>query len=160
MSKLTTCLWFDTQAEAAAELYVGVFREAGLDASIDQVSRYGDTGPGPKGSVLTVAFTLDGHRVMGLNGGPHFTLSPAASLVIDTRDQAETDFFWDRLQRGGGEPSQCGWLTDRFGVSWQVVPLALREMMAGVPAGAERLMAALMKMTKLDIAELERAYAG
>ena len=160
MSKLTTCLWFDTQAEAAAEFYVGVFREAGLEASIDQVARYGDTGPGAKGSVMTVTFTLDGHRVMGLNGGPHFKLSPAASLVIDTKDQAETDFFWDRLQRGGGQPSQCGWLTDMFGFSWQVVPVALRTMLAGDPAAAERTMAALMKMTKLDIAELERAYRG
>ncbi len=159
MSKLTTCLWFDGQAETAAEFYVAVFRGGGLDAAIDQVSRYGDTGPGPKGSVLTVAFTLAGHRIMGLNGGPHFTFSPAVSLVVDTKDQAETDYFWERLSQGGA-PSQCGWLTDRFGFSWQIVPLALREMMAGEPAAAERMMAALLKMTKLDIAELRRAYAG
>ena len=154
MSKLSTCLWFDTQAEEAANFYIEVFRQAGQEAAIGQVSRRGDAG-----AVLTITFNLAGQEFMGLNGGPHFKGSPAVSVVVNCADQAEVDHFWDRLCEGGA-PSQCGWLTDRYGFSWQIVPVALRQLMTGNPDGAKRAMAALMKMAKLDIAALRRAYEG
>lgn len=160
MSKIALCLWFDGRAEEAADFYVSVFRDSGQDAAIGDIMRFGDSGPGPKGSVLSVAFRIAGQDVIALNGGPHFTFSPAVSLFVRCADQAQVDGFWERLS-DGGQPGQCGWLTDRFGVCWQIVPTVLRDMLQDPdPARAGRLMQALLRMTKLDIAALERAYRG
>ncbi len=160
MSKITSCLWFDDQAEQAADFYVSSFRACGQDAAIGNVMRYGDVGPRPKGMVMTVAFTLADHEFIALNGGPHFTFSPAISLSVKCADQAEVDGFWDRLS-DGGETVQCGWLKDRFGVSWQIVPTALGEMLNDPdPVRAERVMRAMLKMVKLDIGALRGAYDG
>jgi predicted 3-demethylubiquinone-9 3-methyltransferase (glyoxalase superfamily) len=147
------CLWFDGQAEAAAELYTKVFP----NSTIDDVTRYGPDTPGTEGAVLTVEFTLDGTKYTGLNGGPHFTFSEAISFQIMCADQAEVDHYWTRLSEGG-EESQCGWLKDRFGLSWQVVPTRMFELLHDPDADrAQRAMQAMLKMRKLDIAELERA---
>jgi len=158
MSKIASCLWFDGQAEQAAEFYVSVFRACGQDAAIKDALRCGDAGPWPKGSTLTVTFTLADHEFIALNGGPNYKFSPAISMFVKCADQAEVDAFWERLTNGG-EPVQCGWLTDRFGVSWQIVPIALMDMMSDPdPARAARVMAAMMKMVKLDIGVLRKAY--
>ena len=147
------CLWFDGQAEAAAELYTKVFP----NSTIDDVTRYGPDTPGAEGAVMTVEFTLDGTKYTGLNGGPHFTFSEAISFQIMCADQAEVDHYWTRLSEGG-EESQCGWLKDRFGLSWQVVPTRMFELLHDPDADrAQRAMQAMLKMRKLDIAELERA---
>lgn len=160
MSKITTCLWFDDEAEAAANFYVDTFRACGQEASLDSVMHYGDAMPKPKGSVLAVNFTLADYAVMALNGGPQFTFSPAVSLFVKCADQAELDHFWDRLC-DGGLPNQCGWLTDRFGLSWQIVPAILGDMLQDPdPARANRVMQAIMTMIKLDIAGLQKAYHG
>jgi len=147
------CLWFDGQAEAAAQLYTQVFP----NSSIDGITRYGPDTPGTEGAVLTVEFTLDGTSYVGLNGGPEFTFSEAISFQIMCADQAEVDHYWTRLSEGG-EESQCGWLKDRFGLSWQVVPTRMYELLRDPDADrANRAMQAMLKMRKLDIAELERA---
>jgi predicted 3-demethylubiquinone-9 3-methyltransferase (glyoxalase superfamily) len=160
MSKISPCLWFDDQAEEAANFYVSTFRDCGQDGAIGEVMRYGDAGPRPKGSVLTVSFTLAGQEFIALNGGPHFTFSPAISLFVKCADQAEVDGFWEKLS-DGGKTEQCGWLKDRFGVSWQVVPTVLGEMLRDAdPARAGRVMQALMQQTKLEIDALKRAYDG
>jgi len=160
MSKISPCLWFDGQAEEAANFYVSTFRDCGQDSAIGEVMRYGDAGPQPKGTVLTVSFTLAGQEFIALNGGPHFTFSPAISLFVKCADQAEVDRFWEKLS-DGGKTEQCGWLKDRFGVSWQVVPTVLGEMLRDAdPARAGRVMQALMQMTKLEIDALSRAYDG
>jgi predicted 3-demethylubiquinone-9 3-methyltransferase (glyoxalase superfamily) len=160
MSKIATCLWFDDQGEAAANFYVSTFRACGQDAAIGQTLYYGDAAPRPKGSVLTVEFTLAGQDFLVLNGGPHFTFSPATSLVVRCADQAEVDRFWAALS-DGGEPGQCGWLKDRYGFSWQIVPTVLVDMLHDPDeARAGRVMQALMQMTKLDIAALQNAYDG
>jgi len=157
MPKITPFLWFDDKAEEAAKFYCSVFP----NSKIITTTRYGEAGPGPKGSVMTVEFELDGQRVVGLNGGPHFHFSEAFSFTIECKTQAEVDGYWDKLVAGGGEHSQCGWLKDRFGFSWQVVPKVLLEMIADPdPKKAQRTMAAMMKMRKLEIAPLEQAYAG
>jgi predicted 3-demethylubiquinone-9 3-methyltransferase (glyoxalase superfamily) len=161
-SKIAPCLWFDDQAEAAAKFYTGIFR----NSKIVKITRYGKAGQevhgGKPGSVLTVAFELDGQAFTALNGGPVFKFNEAISLQVFCDTQEEVDYYWEKLS-AGGEPKaqQCGWLKDRYGVSWQVVPVALIEMI-GDPdqARADRAMAALLKMKKLDIAELKRAYAG
>ena len=156
MQKIITCLWFDDQAEEAVRHYASIFK----DVKTLQVTRYGDDGMGKPGSVLTIAFSIDGVELMGLNGGPHFKFSEAMSLVVNCENQAEVDDLWEKLSAGGSK-SQCGWLKDKFGVSWQIVPVQLMKMLANKDAAASgRMMAALMKMTKLDIAALERAYAG
>lgn len=156
MPKIHPFLWFDHQAEDAANYYVSLFP----NSKILSVQRYGPGGPGPEGSAMTVDFEIDGQRVTALNGGPVYQPSPAFSFVIDCRDQAEVDHFWDALV-DGGQPSQCGWLTDRFGLSWQVVPKQLFETIGGPDAaGRQRAMAAMMQMVKLDVATLERAYRG
>jgi len=157
MSTLATCLWFDSQAEEASRFYVDTFTRLGRPASIRETSRHTEGGARPAGSALVVGFTLDGQSFMVLNGGPHFTFSPAISLAVTCRDQAEVDAFWDALCEGGGSPGRCGWLTDRFGLSWQVVPSVLPELMRGDPDRAARVMRALMGMSKLEIAALERA---
>lgn len=160
MSTITPCLWFDDRAEEAAEFYVSTFREGGHDAALGDVLHYGESGPRPKGSVLTVGFTLDGQEFVALNGGPQFTFSPAISLMVKCKDQREVDWFWDRLS-DGGKPVQCGWLEDRFGVSWQVVPTPLYALLKDPdPARSKRVMQALLGMVKLDLAALEAAHAG
>ncbi len=158
MSKLSPCLWFDGQAEEAAEFYTKLLP----DSHIDNVSRAtADNPSGKKGDVLTVNFTLRGVPFVGLNGGPDFKFSEAISFVIDCDDQAEVDRYWDALVEGGGEHGPCGWLKDRFGLSWQVVPKQLYEVLGGPdPAGAQRAMEAMLQMSKLDVAALEAAYAG
>ncbi len=156
MQKITPCLWFDTQAEEAARFYVSIFK----NSKIGDISRYGDAGPGPKGGVLVVVFELDGVRFTALNGGPVFKFNEAISLQVDCADQAEVDDMWDRLS-AGGLTSQCGWLKDRYGVSWQIVPRILMELIGDPdPAKSQRVMAAMLKMTKIDIAKLQEAYAG
>lgn len=157
MPKITPFLWFDNQAEEAVNFYVSVFK----NAKAGKVMRCGDGGPGPKGSVLTASFELEGIEFIALNGGPHFKLNEAVSFVIHCADQVETDYYWDKLVEGGGEHSQCGWLKDRFGLSWQVTPTILLQRMSDPdPAKAGRVAQAMMKMTKIDIAKIEEAYQG
>jgi predicted 3-demethylubiquinone-9 3-methyltransferase (glyoxalase superfamily) len=156
MPTLTPFLWFDTQAEEAAAFYVSIFP----NARIGEVLRYGEAGPGPEGSVMTVAFELDGQRFAALNGGPSFAFSEAISFAVNVADQAELDALWDALC-DGGTPGQCGWLKDRYGVSWQVVPTVLLEMLADPdPGRVKRVMEAMLGMTRIDIARLRQAYAG
>ena len=156
MPKIHPFLWFDKEAEEAMSFYVSIFP----NSKVLSVQRYGPGGPGPEGSVMTADFELDGQRITALNGGPMFKFSEAFSFVIDCADQREVDHFWDKLLEGG-EPSQCGWLKDRFGFSWQVVPKQLFETIGGPDAaGRQRAMAAMMQMTKLDVAKLQAAYAG
>jgi predicted 3-demethylubiquinone-9 3-methyltransferase (glyoxalase superfamily) len=160
MQKIVTHLWFDSQAEEAARFYTSIFK----NSKIGRVSRYSDAGAEvtgrPKGSVMTIEFELDGQTFYGLNGGPHFKFSEAISLFVNCKDQAEIDDLWNKLLAGGGQPQQCGWLKDRYGLCWQIVPTELAGMMAGEPAKAERVMKALLQMVKLDIAALKRAYEG
>lgn len=157
MPKLTPCLWYDTQAGEAAEFYCGIFP----NSKINLTSYYGEGMPMPKGTVLTVEFELDGKPFTALNGGPIFPFTEAVSFQIECADQAEVDRYWEALVQGGGSYSQCGWLKDRFGLSWQVVPKGFVEMMeSGNPAGIQRAMSAMMGMVKLDIAELQRAFDG
>jgi predicted 3-demethylubiquinone-9 3-methyltransferase (glyoxalase superfamily) len=154
--KITPFLWFDGKAEEAANFYVSIFR----GSKILKIARYGEAGPGSKGSVMTVVFSLDGQEFIGLNGGPHFRFTEAVSFSIDCKTQEEVDYYWDRLS-AGGEQSQCGWLKDKFGLSWQVNPGVLGEMLSDPdPARSKRVMEAMLKMKKIDIATLERAYAG
>ncbi len=155
--KITPFLWFDTQAEEAANLYVSIFK----DAKLLRVSRYGDAGPGPKGSVMTVNFTLHGQEFTALNGGPHFKFNESVSFLVNCDTQEEIDHYWDKLIAGGGAPSQCGWLKDKFGLSWQITPRMLGELaQSGEPARVGRMMQAMLKMRKLDIARLKQAYDG
>jgi len=153
---LVTCLWFDTQAEQAATFYTGVFKEARLGA----IHRHTEAGPGPAGSVLLVEFELNGQKFSALNGGPQFTFNEAVSIVVPCADQAEVDYYWDRLSDGGREIA-CGWLKDRYGLCWQIVPAVFFEML-GDPDSAKvtRVTQAMMGMTKFDVAGLEKAYAG
>ncbi len=156
MQKITPCLWFDGNAEEAANFYASVFK----NAKIKKTLRCGDSGPGPKGSVLTVSFELEGLEFTALNGGPKYKFTEAISLHVDCKSQEEVDYYWDKLSEGG-EIIQCGWLKDKFGLSWQIVPTALIEMLNDSdPAKASRVMQAMMQMKKLDIAELQKAYAG
>lgn len=162
IQKITPCLWFDTQAEEAAQYYCDIFP----NSRILSISRYGEAGHEihgmPAGSVLTVAFELDGQAFTALNGGPVFKFNEAISLQVNCDDQEEVDRYWDRLSAGGDETAQqCGWLKDKYGVSWQIVPAVLADMMADADQRkTERVMTALLKMKKLDIVELKRAYAG
>lgn len=151
MPRTSPCLWFDRQAEEAANFYVSVFP----NARIKTITHYGEGAPLPAGTVLTVSFELDGQDYLALNGGPIFQFSPAISLMVHCQDQAELDHFWHQLSEGG-QTGQCGWLTDRFGLSWQVVPASLPHLMAD-PARAQRVIKVVMGMTKLDIAVLEAA---
>jgi len=156
MQKITTYLWFDGQALEAAEFYTSLFK----NSKIVDVSRYGEGAPRPAGTVLTVTFELDGQRFIALNGGPDFTFTEAISLFIDCEDQNEVDYFWDKLV-DGGEPSQCGWLKDRYGLSWQVIPKRLVEVLSDPdPDKAQRAMQAMLTMSKIDVPALERAYQG
>jgi predicted 3-demethylubiquinone-9 3-methyltransferase (glyoxalase superfamily) len=158
VDKISPCLWFDGEAEEAARFYTSIFPNSNI-TSVDRAP--GDTPSGPKNSVLTVNFTLDGQSFIGLNGGPEFKFNEAISLSIDCDDQAEVDRYWDALLADGGEPSVCGWLKDKFGVSWQVVPRQLPEMLnSSDREAAARALEAMLKMVKIDVAELERAYSG
>ena len=154
MPKITPFPWFDGKAEEAVNFYVSVFK----NSKTLSVSRYGDAGPGPKGTVMTVAFELDGQQFVALNGGPHFTFSPAISFVVSCETQEEVDHFWEKLSEGGKEV-QCGWLEDKYGVSWQVVPRILPELLQDKNSEkTQRVSKAMMKMVKLDIKGLQRAY--
>ena len=156
MPRITPFLWFDNQAEEAANFYVSTFK----NSKILEISRYSEGGPGSAGQVMVVAFELDGERFEALNGGPMFTFSEAISFRVDCAGQAEVDYFWDALS-AGGQTSQCGWLKDRYGLSWQVVPEALPRILGNPdPAKAKRATEAMLKMTKLDIATLEAAAEG
>jgi predicted 3-demethylubiquinone-9 3-methyltransferase (glyoxalase superfamily) len=159
MKKITPMLWFDSQAEEAARFYTSIFD----DSKIKTITRYGDAAAQaagrPKGSVMTVAFEIEGQEFVGLNGGPQFKFSEAISFVVNCKTQKEIDELWTKLTAGGGQPGPCGWLKDKYGLSWQVVPAVLDELVKD-PKKSERVMAALMKMTKLDIETLERAAQG
>jgi predicted 3-demethylubiquinone-9 3-methyltransferase (glyoxalase superfamily) len=157
MGSIAPCLWFDTEAEAAARHYVGLFD----NAAIGTISHYGENMPRPAGSVLVVEFTLRGQSFMALNAGPGVPFTDAISLAVDCETQAEVDHYWNGLIDGGGHAVQCGWLKDRFGVSWQVAPRMMADMQRnGTPEQVNRLMMAMMGMVKLDIAALQRAYDG
>jgi predicted 3-demethylubiquinone-9 3-methyltransferase (glyoxalase superfamily) len=154
MPAITPCLWFDTQGEEAAAFYVSVFPHS----RIVSTSQYGEAGPRPAGTVLTVEFELDGRPFTALNGGPEFTFSEAVSFQIDCADQEQVDHYWSALTAGGGEEGPCGWLKDRFGLSWQVVPRRLTELLADPDAGrSQRAMQAMLAMKKIDIAGVEAA---
>lgn len=156
MQKIAPCLWFNGQAEQAANHYVSIFK----NSSIGDISRYGPEEPGPEGSVLVVTFQLDGVDFMALNAGPEFTFSPAISFYVNCETQAEVDELWNKLT-AGGEEQPCGWLVDKFGVSWQIVPTVLGKLMSDPdPEKAGRVTKALLQMRKIDIKMLEEAYAG
>jgi predicted 3-demethylubiquinone-9 3-methyltransferase (glyoxalase superfamily) len=157
MTRITPFLWFDTQAEDAARFYVSIFK----NSKIGRVVRYGAGGPGPEGQAMTVTFELDGLNVTALNGGPAYTLTEAFSLQVDCADQAEIDRLWDGLTADGGEPGRCGWLKDRFGLSWQIVPANMGQLIGGDDrAKSQRAVQAMLQMNKLDIAALEEARGG
>ncbi|MDX2706498.1 VOC family protein [Streptomyces sp. PA03-6a] len=152
----TTCLWFDGKAEEAANHYVSIFK----NSAIGTIGRYTEAGPGPAGSVLAVEFTANGQKFVALNGGPHFTFNEAVSFQIRCADQAEVDYYWEKLT-DGGEEGPCGWLKDRYGVSWQVFPEVLLEMVGDAdPEKARRATEAMLSMKKMDLAALRRAYDG
>ena len=156
MQKITPFLWFDNQAEEAANFYVSIFK----NSKILGVSHFGEAGPGPAGTVLTVTFQLDGHEFTALNGGPHFTFTEAISLFVNCETQQEVDELWAKLT-AGGEESMCGWLKDKYGLSWQIVPGVLLELMQDKdPLKAKRVTEAMLQMRKIDIAKLQQAYEG
>jgi len=156
MKKITPFLWFNNQAEEAMNFYVSIFK----DSKVLSVTRYGDAGPGPKGSVMVANFEIEGQQFTALNGGPNYTLTPAISFVVHCKTQDEVDWYWEKLS-AGGQKVQCGWLTDKFGLSWQVVPNALLEMLQDKdPEKSNRVMKAMLEMTKIDIARLKQAYEG
>jgi len=154
MQKITPFLWFDSQAEEAANFYVSVFK----NSKVASISRYGEAGPGPAGSVMTVSFELDGQPFTALNAGPAFKFTEAISFVVHCKTQEEVDHYWNKLTSAGGQESMCGWLKDKYGLSWQITPTALIELL-NVPdrEKSKRVMSAMMKMKKIDIAELQKA---
>lgn len=157
MQTITPCLWFDNEAEEAMNFYCSVFPTS----RVLDVSRYGEGGPKPAGAVMIANFEINGQRIMALNGGPEYRFTPATSMFVACETQDEVDRLWERLLEGGGEEVQCGWLTDRFGLSWQIVPNALSELMQkGTPEQSARVMAAMLQMKKIDARELERAFEG
>jgi predicted 3-demethylubiquinone-9 3-methyltransferase (glyoxalase superfamily) len=154
MQKITPFLWFDTQAEEAANFYASIFK----NSRILKITRYGEAGPGPEGSVMTVHFVLDGQELIALNGGPHFKFTEAISFSVDCKTQQEVDEFWEKLS-AGGEEGPCGWLKDRYGLSWQINPSVLGEMLSDPdPGKSKRVMEAMLQMKKIDIAGLKKAY--
>ena len=156
MQKITPFLWFNNQAEEAMNFYTSVFN----DSKVGEVRRYKAAGPGPEGSVMTASFELLGQQFIALNGGPMFKFSPATSFFVTCETQEEVDYYWEKLGEGG-RTNQCGWLDDKFGVTWQIVPAMLDKVLqGGVPEKANRAMQAMMKMTKLDIQKLQDAYDG
>ena len=157
MQRITPMLWYDDAAEEAAEFYCSIFK----NSKVTGKSSYGEAGPGPKGQAMIVTFELDGQEFTALNGGPRFPFTEAISLVVNCKDQKEIDDYWDKLIAGGGQAVQCGWLKDKFGVSWQVVPTIISELMSDEdPPKRDRVMAAVMKMVKPDIAAMKAAAAG
>lgn len=157
MQKITPFLWFDSQAEEAVEFYLSVFKQARRTST----THYGDDGPGTPGAVMTVGFELEGTEFVALNGGPQFKFTEAVSFVVNCKDQGEIDYYWEQLQADGGAEIECGWLKDKYGLCWQIVPTALWEMMKDEDeARTQRVMTALMTMRKLDLAKLEQAYKG
>jgi predicted 3-demethylubiquinone-9 3-methyltransferase (glyoxalase superfamily) len=156
MQKITPFLWFDGKAEEAANFYVSIFK----NSKIDHVSRYGEAGPGPKGSVMIVTFQVEGQSFTALNGGPQYKFTPAISLFVNCEDQSEVDHLWDKLS-AGGYPQQCGWLTDKYGITWQIIPRALMELMQDKdPVKSQRVFKAMMQMIKINVETLKRAYRG
>ncbi len=156
MQRITPYLWFEDQAEEAASFYTSIFK----NSKINEISRYGEGGPGPAGSVMLVSFELDGQQFIALNGGPQFQFTEAISFVINCESQEEIDYMWDKLTEGG-EESMCGWLKDRYGISWQVVPTALPELLnAPNPGAQQRVMEVFLKMSKIDLPTLRLAYEG
>jgi predicted 3-demethylubiquinone-9 3-methyltransferase (glyoxalase superfamily) len=154
MQKITPFLWFDDQAEEAMNFYVSIFK----NSKVVSITRYGDEGPGPKGTVMVVSFQLEGQEFLALNGGPQFTFSPAVSFVVNCETQSEVDEFWEKLSQGG-EKNQCGWLQDKYGLSWQVVPTILSKLLQDKDAEKSgRVMKAMLQMTKIDINGLKQAY--
>ncbi len=152
--KITTFLWFDNNAEEAINFYTSIFK----NSKILSISRYGEAGPGPKGTVMAATFQLEGQQFMALNGGPQFRFTPAISLLVDCKTQEEVDELWEKLSEGG-EKQRCGWLQDKYGLSWQIVPSVLVEMLNDKdPVKSQRVMQAMLKMDKLDIKALRRAY--
>ena len=153
MQKITTFLWFNDKAEEAANFYVSLFQNSKIDA----ISRYGDAGPGPKGSVMSVNFQLEGQKFIALNGGPHFSFTPAISLFVNCESQQEVDQLWDKLSEGGRK-DRCGWLQDKYGLSWQIIPVALMKLMSDPDKQkAGRVMKAMLQMDKIDVQKLEQA---
>jgi predicted 3-demethylubiquinone-9 3-methyltransferase (glyoxalase superfamily) len=155
MQKITPFLWFNDQAEEAMNFYTSIFK----NSKIGSVSHYGEAGPGSKRQVMTASFQLDGQEFIALNGGPQFKFTEAISFLINCETQEEVDYYWEKLLAGGGEESQCGWLKDRFGLSWQVIPITLSKFLADKnPAKAQRVMQAMLRMKKIIIADLKKAY--
>ena len=154
MQKITPFLWFDDKAEEAMNFYVSIFK----NSKRGRISRYGEAGPGPKGTVMVATFQLEGQEFIALNGGPHFKFTEAISFVVNCETQDEVDAFWEKLSEGGAK-GQCGWLKDKYGLSWQVVPTALGKLMSDPnPEKSKRVMTAMLKMTKMDIQGLQQAY--
>jgi predicted 3-demethylubiquinone-9 3-methyltransferase (glyoxalase superfamily) len=154
--KITPFLWFDTQAEEAANFYASIFK----NSKVGLITRYGDTGPGKKGSVMTVAFELDGVQFTALNAGPQFPFTEAVSFVVNCESQEEIDYYWEKLSAGGKEV-QCGWLKDKFGLCWQIVPTEFFDLVSkGTQEQSDRVMTAMMQMVKMDLAKLKQAYNG
>src|SRR5207302_5420518 len=154
MQKITPFLWFNDKAEEAMNFYVSIFK----NSKVGTVTRYGDAGPGPKGSVMSATFQLEGQDVYALNGGPQFTFTPAISFFVNSETQQEVDELWDKLSEGGRK-DRCGWLQDKYGLSWQIIPTILSTMLRDKdPAKANRVMQAMLQMSKIDIARLKQAY--
>jgi predicted 3-demethylubiquinone-9 3-methyltransferase (glyoxalase superfamily) len=157
MQKISPFLWFDSQAEEAAKFYTSIFR----NSKLGKMTRYGEGGPGPAGSVLTASFELEGMEFTALNGGPMYKFTEAVSFVVNCETQEEVDHYWEKLTADGGKEVQCGWLKDKFGLSWQIVPTALPRLLSDPdPAKANRVVQAMLQMVKLDIAKLEQAARG
>jgi predicted 3-demethylubiquinone-9 3-methyltransferase (glyoxalase superfamily) len=156
MQKITPFLWFDSKAEEAANFYTSIFK----NSKVAGISRYGEAGPGPKGAVMSVTFELDGQKFMALNGGPQFTFTPAISFFVNCETQQEVDELWEKLS-DGGQTGRCGWLQDKYGVSWQIIPTALGKLMGDAdPKKANRVMKAMLEMDKIDTLRLQQAYQG
>ena len=154
--RITPFLWYDSQAEEAANFYVSIFK----NSKVGTITRYGDTGPGAKGSVMTVNFTLDGQEFVALNGGPQFPFTEAVSFMVNCESQEEVNYYWEKLSAGGQE-IQCGWLKDKFGLCWQIVPTEFFDLVSkGAPEQSDRVMTAMMQMVKMDLAKLKQAYDG
>jgi predicted 3-demethylubiquinone-9 3-methyltransferase (glyoxalase superfamily) len=154
VQKITPFLWFDSNAEEATNFYVSIFK----NSKIGTVQRYGDAGPGPKGSVMSVTFQLEGQEFFALNGGPHFKFTPAISLFVNCETQEEVDELWEKLS-SGGRPDRCGWLQDKFGLSWQIIPKQLMQMLGDKdPVKSQNVMRAMLQMDKIDIGKLRQAY--
>jgi len=156
MQKITTFLWFNGQAEEAMHFYISIFK----NSKVLSVTRYGDAGPGPKGSVMSATFQLEGQTFYALNGGPQYTFTPAISLFVSCETQAEVDELWQKFLQGG-RPNRCGWLQDKYGLSWQIIPSALGKMLGDKdPQKANRVMQAMLQMDKIDVKRLQQAYDG